>query len=233
MFVIESGGSVLEKKPSQEAGRVLPAALFVVYLVLLAWTVLWKLQAPHIGAGALHHIKLVPFIPGEGSGASTPFEAVFNVFLFVPFGLYLGLLSPRWPWWRVAGAIAGASLVLEVSQYALAIGSSDATDLVTNTAGGMAGFGLFVLAQRRFRERTARVVIRACSIGTAFALIAGGLFMASPVRYAQPRDERGATMHPRSPQDAGGQRMLNATGATMPAGVEPRPSATRPEPASR
>ena len=35
--------------------------------------------------------------------------------------------------------IAGISLLLEITQYILAIGSSDITDLITNTAGGLLG----------------------------------------------------------------------------------------------
>ena len=39
--------------------------------------------------------------------------------------------------------IAGISLLLEITQYILAIGSSDITDLITNTAGGLLGCLLY------------------------------------------------------------------------------------------
>jgi glycopeptide antibiotics resistance protein len=187
--------SALEKKPSREGGRVLLVVLFVVYLALLGWIVLWKLEVPYVGGGALRLIKLVPFVPSAGAGASEPFEVVANGLLFVPFGLYLGLLAPSWPWWKAAGTIAGASLVLEVTQYVLALGSSDVTDLVVNTAGGLAGIGLLALARRGLRARTATVMTRICSIGTVLALLATGIFVASPLRYGPPRDGACVTTH--------------------------------------
>lgn len=184
-FVAELGVSALAKKPSPEGGRVLLVVLFVVYLVLLAWIVLWKLEVPSVGA--LRQIKLVPFAPSAGAGASSPFEVVANVVLFVPFGLYIGLLAPSWPWWKVAGAVAGASLVLEVAQYGLALGSSDVTDVLVNTAGGLTGIGLLALARRRLRARTTTVMTRVCSIGTLLALLASGIFFASPLRAMRRR----------------------------------------------
>ena len=174
--------------PSRAGGRGLLFALFVTYLVLLTWVVLWKLQMPYVGEGALRHIKLVPFVPTAEDGASDPLEVIANVVLFVPFGLYLGLLAPSWPWWKLAGVVAGSSLVLEVTQWVLSVGSCDITDLVVNTAGGLAGLGLLVLARLRLRDRTGTVMTRVCSIGTVIFLLAAGIFIASPVHYAPMRD---------------------------------------------
>lgn len=162
--------------------------LFAVYLILLTWVVLWKLELPYVGVGALREVKLVPFVPSTGYGASAPVEVVANVVLFVPFGLYLGLLAPAWRWWKVAGVLAGASLVLEVAQYSLILGSSDITDLVVNTAGGLAGLGLLARARRRLQERTGAVMTRVCAIGTVLSLLAVGIFVVSPVHYAPLRD---------------------------------------------
>ena len=125
--------------------RALPqarlVALFVVYLVLLTWAVLWKLEVPWVGEAGWRIVKLVPFVATSGAGASTPFDVVANLALFVPLGLYLGLLVPSWRWWKVACAAAAASLGLEVAQYVLAVGSSDLTDVVVNTAGALVGLG--------------------------------------------------------------------------------------------
>lgn len=178
--------------PSPDAsGRGWLVALFVIYLALLAWVVLWKLEIPYVGEGPLRHIKLIPFAPTAEDGASEPFEIIANFTLFVPFGLYLGLIAPAWPWWKLAGVVAGSSLALEVTQYVLAVGSSDLTDLIVNTAGGVAGLGLLVLARRRLQDRTGTVMTRVCSIGTVVFLLAAGFFISSPVRYAPPRDVRG------------------------------------------
>jgi glycopeptide antibiotics resistance protein len=198
--------SDLEKKPSREGGPGLLVVLVVVYLVLLAWIVLWKLEVPYVGGGALRQIKLVPFAPSGGAGASAPFDIVANIVLFVPFGLYLGLLEPSWPWWKATGAVAGASLVLEVAQYVLAVGSSDVTDIVLNTAGGLAGIGLLALARRRLQARTATVMTRVSSIGTLLTLLAIGIFVASSLRYAPPRGVAVVSTHFVPMQHAGTQR---------------------------
>jgi glycopeptide antibiotics resistance protein len=165
--------------------RRLLVALFLVYLVLLAWVVLWRLELPYLG-GVEREIALVPFATGDDS-AKSPFELAFNFVLFVPFGLYLGLLAPLWRWWKVALVVAGASLAMELAQYVLAVGVSDITDLLLNTAGGLTGFGLLALARRGLQGRTLRVLTRVCAIGTVVALLAVGIFMVSPIHYAPPR----------------------------------------------
>jgi glycopeptide antibiotics resistance protein len=167
-------------------GRLL-IALFVVYLVLLVWVVLWKLDVPYLG-GVYREITLIPFATGQHGGVKSPFELLVNFVLFIPFGAYLGSLAPSWQWWKIAGVIAGASLVLETAQYALSVGSTDITDVILNTAGGLAGFGLLALARRRLRDRTVIVMRRVFAIGTALTPIAIAAFIASPIQYGPPRD---------------------------------------------
>ena len=99
--------------------------LFVIYLVLLAWAVVWKLDVPYVGAaaGLPRPFKLIPFVPSAEAGASAPLEIVANILLFVPFGIYLGLLAPTWRWWKWTGVFIGASLALEITQHLLSTGS--------------------------------------------------------------------------------------------------------------
>ena len=176
------------EQPSREGNRALLIVLFVVYLLLLTWLVLWKLEIPWRGGGALQEIKLVPFAADDANGGSTPREVLANIVLFLPFGLYLGLLAPAWTWWKGVVVIAVASLVLEVAQFVLAVGSSDVTDLITNTVGGVVGLGLLALARRGFPARTTMVMTRVCLVGTVLAVLAAAVFVASPLRYAPPKD---------------------------------------------
>ncbi len=175
---------------SRPTRHVLLVVLFVVYLVLLAWTVVWKLEMPYVGAAALlpRPIKLIPFLPSADAGGSAPLEVVANILLFVPFGLYLGLLAPTWQWWRAMGVFIGASLILEATQHLLSTGSFDTTDMIVNTVGGLAGLGLLALARRRLQARTASVMTRVCLIGTVVSLLAIVIFVASPLRYAPQHD---------------------------------------------
>jgi glycopeptide antibiotics resistance protein len=182
------GVSAPEMTKSRDGGRALLVVLFLVYLVLLVWIVLWKLDVPWVGAGAQRQIKLVPFVRTADAGPTAPFDLIANIALFIPFGLYLGLLAPSWRWWNVAGVLVGASVALEVAQYVLAVGRSDITDVIVNTAGGLAGLGLVVMARRRYEAKTAAVMTRVCLVGTVIAVVAVGVFVALPLRYASPRD---------------------------------------------
>jgi len=166
-------------------GHVLLIALFAVYLVLLAWLVLWKLDLPYVGAaaGLPRPIKLIPFLPSAQAGASAPLEIIANIALFIPFGVYLGLLAPSWSWWKWTGALIGASLVLEATQHLISTGSFDTTDVIVNTAGGLVGLGLLALVRRRLQTRTALVVTRVCLVGTVVSVLAVGAFLASPMHY--------------------------------------------------
>lgn len=175
---------------SRQRAQLLVIALFAVYLVLLAWIVLWKLEVPWIGDAAGHWrpIKWVPFVPSGDADASAPLEVAVNFALFIPFGLYLGQLAPSWQWWKAIGVFAGASVGLETAQHLLSIGSVDITDVIANTAGGLAGLGLLALARRSLRTRTAPVMVRVFAVGTVVCVLAVAAFIASPLHYGPQRD---------------------------------------------
>lgn len=162
-------------------------AFFAVYLALLAWIIVWKVEIPFAdnGPGAVgeRRVKLIPFIATADYAASAPLEIVVNFLLFVPFGLFLGLLAPGWPLWRRIGVIAGASLVLELLQFALALGSTDITDVIVNTAGGLLALGALSLATRGGRPGSVTVMTWVCLIGTALLALACLAFFFSPIHY--------------------------------------------------
>ncbi|GAA5202487.1 VanZ family protein [Microbacterium jejuense] len=177
------------RHPSRRSRGILIVA-FVVYLALLAWVVLWKLEVPWGGdaAGLARPIKLVPFVSSGDAGASAPTELLINLVLFVPFGLFVGALVPAWSWVRAGAAALVASLVLETVQHLISTGSFDTTDLIVNTAGALAGWGIFALVRRRSGARTSAVMTRVCVIVSALALVAVVAFVASPLHYGPQRD---------------------------------------------
>lgn len=171
-------------------GRALLLTLFVAYLVLLAWTVLWKLEVPWVGAAwALPRpFKLVPFVASGDAGASAPLEVLANILLFVPFGVYLALIAPRWRVWKAAAVFVAASLLLEVAQHVLSTGSFDITDVIVNAAGGLAGLALLSAVRGGLRQRTEPIVTRVMLIATVVAVIAVVVYIASPLQFHQQRD---------------------------------------------
>ncbi|MFD5865677.1 VanZ family protein [Agromyces sp. NPDC127015] len=177
-------------QPRTNRGRGILIVAFAVYLALLAWVVLWKLDVPWIGeaAGLARPIKLVPFVPAGDDGASKPAELLINLALFVPFGLFAGALAPAWKWWKTGLAALATSLVLETVQHVISTGSFDTTDLIVNTAGALIGWSIFVAVRRVAGERTSVVMSRVCVAVSALSLVAVIAFVASPLEYGPQRD---------------------------------------------
>ncbi len=136
-------------------------ALFAIYLALLVWAVIWKVHDPFIGRDDMREIKLIPFVSGDGHGPSALVEVLANVVLFVPLGLYLAALGARWK----PLVIVGTSVALEIAQFALATGSSDVTDVIVNTAGGLLGVGIAALVKPRW-------LVGVLIAGTVLAVVA-------------------------------------------------------------
>ncbi|KGN37562.1 VanZ family protein [Knoellia subterranea] len=170
--------------PSPRRRRLL-VATFAVHLALLTWIVLWKLEVPHVGSGG-RHLKLVPFVAGDGYAASAPREVLANVALFVPFGLWVAALTRRRWWLGLAGA-ALMSAGLEVAQWVLAVGSTDISDVIANSGGAVVGLLLARICLLGFGPRRGRMALARLSVvGTGIALVGCGLFVAGPVHYGPP-----------------------------------------------
>lgn len=179
-------GTTVAGRPLHPLARGRLVALSGLYLVLLTWVVLFKLELPFTADDRA--VKLVPFVSVGVVGASAPVEVVVNLLLFVPFGGYLGLLAQYRSWWRSTLTVAGTSVALEVAQYVLGVGRSDVTDVLVNTAGGLIGLGVVALSRRRLQGRTGEVLARVCLVGTALVLVAAALYVVGPVRFVHVRD---------------------------------------------
>jgi len=80
-------------------------------------------------------------------------DAVLNALIFVPLSMLLTMVLARPTWWKVLIAVTVTSLGIELTQLAVQelFGGghiADASDLVSNVAGGMLGFGLLALLMR-------------------------------------------------------------------------------------
>lgn len=77
---------------------------------------------------------------------------VWNVVMFVPLGLGLTLILPRW-WW--AGVLCGLSITIELLQFlVLSTRHPDIGDVVMNTAGGVLGVVVGTLITRWCEKRS-------------------------------------------------------------------------------
>ena len=117
----------------------------------------------------IRNINLIPFGEMQIVNGKPNFGEVWqNCLIFLPFGLYLGLLNFGKSKKLQILIIAGVSLLLEIMQYVLAVGASDITDLLANTAGGILGILLYNVFSRLFKSKTQTVlniVALICTIG--------------------------------------------------------------------
>lgn len=157
----------------------LTGILLGIYLILLTWLILFKLQLPLGGWVPYRSLNLIPF--GESlivNGAVDVQEILYNGLVFLPFGLYLGMLQPRRSWWKNLLVMAGVSLAYETLQYLLAIGASDITDLLMNTAGGAVGLLVFSALFHAAGEKGIPVLNRTALAGTVLVVAGVSLLLA-------------------------------------------------------
>ena len=118
--------------------------LLVIYLILLIWQIIFKLNFSISDIHEVRDINLIPFHYENVIEGDIPlFEALLNVLVFVPLGFLLHVTA-RCDTKKEILTIAGLSLCFEIIQYVFAIGATDITDVITNTIGGIIGVSLAV-----------------------------------------------------------------------------------------
>jgi glycopeptide antibiotics resistance protein len=154
--------------------------LFAVYFAALVWIILFKMQ---FSFDTLPHFRALNLIPFSGAATRTnrP-EMMMNVLIFMPFGLYLSMLKPIWPFWKKVLPMAGVSLLFEALQYVFAIGGTDITDFIVNTLGGIVGIGFYVVLSKKLKGNTAKVLNTLSLIGTICVILLG-LLVSGAVTY--------------------------------------------------
>ncbi len=163
----------------------LPVCLFISYIFLLVWVVIFKTRIGLPYVRPERTINLIPFfeeIVQSRNGLSM--DAILNVLAFIPMGIYLRMWGCKWHWTILSGFFT--SLVFEVTQFSLAIGVADVTDLITNTAGTALGLLLYLLLAGLFRDhaRLYKVIKIIATVLTAFALAIFLLFVADEIIWS-------------------------------------------------
>lgn len=153
-------------------------ALFVVYLLFLVWVVLFKLGFSLSEIGTIKAYNFIPFHYEDGHDIGFHISEVRdNILIFIPVGVYLCLLFKEIPFWGMATFILAISLALECSQYVLAVGSFDITDLISNTVGGVIGIGVYLAGRALFRDKVKTERIIAVFVDVVTVLLVGGILL--------------------------------------------------------
>lgn len=156
--------------------RNLTICLSIIYLAAVTAVILFKFPFRGDAFGSTRVIELIPFYVAEIKDISFfRSNLLYNFLFFVPFGLFICLLKPDWAFAKKIAPIALLSLLFEVLQFILGIGISDITDLITNTAGGALGIGLYLVMRKLFNEKTHKVINAIASIFIVVMVILFGL----------------------------------------------------------
>lgn len=148
--------------------KTLVPVMFILYLLSLIWVIVFKANRDLLVYGGEPEFRQISFyLYFNGK------ETLLNIAAFVPAGLFLMLL-PRQG--KILPACVGSfllSLAFEVTQYILMLGTSDLTDLLTNTLGGIFGVGAFFLCQLIWGEKSKAILSLLCIPATlAFCFVA-------------------------------------------------------------
>ncbi len=142
-----------------EKRNILTTVLCVIYLLLLASIILFKL--PFYSAGT-DRVRIINLIPLQGSfdenGVILLREIIYNILLFIPFGIYICMLKGNWPFIKKVLPIFVLTVAFEVIQYVFAMGRSDITDILGNTFGGIIGIGIYTFLFKIFKSRTVKII---------------------------------------------------------------------------
>lgn len=125
----------------------LTIVLFTIYLIAICWILLFKLGV-RFSYMEKRSINFTPF--REHSFLTS--ETILNVVVFVPLGIYVGILFERWAVGKKLLFFFVLSLIIEALQYILRVGAFDVTDLITNTSGGIIGLLLFKAIEKAFNN---------------------------------------------------------------------------------
>ena len=151
----------------KKIAKLLVPVMFVLYLLALTWVIVYKGNRDLLmygGEPEYQQISFYLYFNGR--------ETLLNIAAFIPTGLFLMLMGKNGKVFG-AGIIAFLiSLAFEAAQYILMVGTSDLTDLITNTLGGVIGIAVFCLCQRIWHEKTRSILSWLCIPATiAFCFV--------------------------------------------------------------
>ncbi|MFQ3545568.1 glycopeptide resistance protein VanZ-A [Halobacillus rhizosphaerae] len=141
--------------------RLFSRGLLALYLVLLIWLILFKLQYNILSVFHYQHRSLnwVPFADHSIESGNYR-EMVDNIIIFIPLGLLLNVNFKEVRFFPKLAFIMALSLTFEFIQLIFAIGATDITDIITNTFGGFLGLKLYDVSNKYLsNKKLDRIII--------------------------------------------------------------------------
>jgi glycopeptide antibiotics resistance protein len=93
--------------------------------------------------------------------------------IFVPLGIYAGILFNRWIFGKKLFLFFIISFIIEVLQLIFGIGDFDITDLINNTFGAVIGLMIYTGIEKAFRNsaKAQKFINIIATIGTASMIL--------------------------------------------------------------
>lgn len=136
------------------ASKNLTKIIFYFYFGSLVWIILFKMQMPFSNVGQIRSVNLIPLAGSVAvNGRIYVREIVENVLIFIPFGIFSGMLLQSDHRIRLLAPSFFTSLMLEILQFVFAAGVTDITDLLANTGGGLIGIAVFEIFSGIWKEK--------------------------------------------------------------------------------
>ena len=141
-------------KKSKISLQIVTLSLFLIYLAVLVWIILFKLNFSTSSIPYIRNINFIPFYYDEPVSFSLHLQEILqNVIIFIPFGVYLSMLKYDVNILIKMFLIILTTFLLETLQCVLAIGVSDITDLITNSFGGFIGIMSYNTIANMFKKK--------------------------------------------------------------------------------
>jgi glycopeptide antibiotics resistance protein len=156
--------------------------LFIIYLMAICWILLFKLGV-RFSYMEMRSINLIPF----NEPLILTAENILNVLIFVPLGIYAGILFEIWDFTKKLLFFFLLSLIVEGLQYIFRVGAFDITDIMTNTLGGLTGLAIFIIIGKTFNNQvnTQKFINIIAVTGTIIMILLLALLKMNmlPIRY--------------------------------------------------
>ena len=94
-----------------------------------------------------------------------------NIIVFIPFGIYAGVILRGVPMWQKAMTAVVLSAGYEAAQFIFAIGVTDITDVMMNTLGAVIGAAVYEYIYLKLKsDQKTRRFIALCSAASAIPM---------------------------------------------------------------
>lgn len=160
-------GVHMDNKESKQ--QIFTTCLLAVYLLILTWIILLKMQFSIQGLTHFRSLNLIPFHESVIVNNRIRYSEIYdNVLVFIPFGIFISVLKSNCSFIKKVALFASVSLFYEVIQFIFAIGASDITDVIGNTLGGIIGIAVYFILHRLFKtdSKVNKVINIIALIGT-------------------------------------------------------------------